>query len=126
MILFKIYQQLPNYLQFPTNPKTNLWEYYRMLQTSTVFHDNQIFVVISIPLLDKGETMDIYKIHNLPLPNHKMYLRKHKIPKDTSKMIAKYELETNIIAVDKQRSRYLLLNNQEAKDCSRPVTEFYN
>lgn len=120
-----IQDKLPESLRLPLNPKSNIWEYYRMLTCSVVFDNDQILVVISIPLIDRGNQFEIFKVYNLPIPNHE--LMQTKLTDDSSDkrhLVANYQLEAKAIAINQQRTRYILLADDELKRCSNPLISF--
>ena len=72
-----------------------------------------MIVLVHIPLLDAGEQFEIFEAHSLPVPmqqpeNGGMVVRK---------IMAEYELEAPAIAINKERSKYILLRPEEARQC---------
>ena len=106
-LLLQIQKHLPPSVTLPENPSKNLWHYYKILNCISLIEDNKIIVVLNIPLLDASGTFEIYRVHNLPVPMSS----KHVIArsKATFKMVATYRLETEVIAINSDRSKYAIL-----------------
>ncbi|ESO96062.1 hypothetical protein LOTGIDRAFT_160045 [Lottia gigantea] len=121
-LLIEIQSHLPPSVRLPSNPKKNLWHYYRILNCVTIIENNEIIVVLNIPLLDSDRVFEIYKIHHLPLPmTNKLILSKSKA---TFKMVASYRLEAEVIAVNTDRTKYAILDSDEFTKCSDPLAGF--
>ena len=45
-----------------------IWDYYRMLQIKSLVYRDGLFVIVSVPLIDKSQTLAVYKIHNFSIP----------------------------------------------------------
>ena len=117
-VLEEIQTHLPFYLKLPSNPETNLWDFYNILTCRTVLDKNHIYIVVSVPLLDENSKYEIYKIHNLPIPLNTS-------PKAQSlSMMAKYSLESSAIAINGDKSKYVLLNDYELQHCANPLQKF--
>ena len=64
-----------------------------------MFDNDQILVVINIPLIDRGNQFEVFKVHNLPIPNSK--LNDTKITEDLFNkrhVVANYQLGAEAIA----------------------------
>jgi hypothetical protein len=91
-----------------------------MTPCSTIFLDNKILIIISIPLLDQSDVYEIYHAHNLPLP-----LQRHGTNNDVYDIVAQYQIEANtLIAINKERTKCVLLTSDETLQCKNPVTGF--
>jgi hypothetical protein len=88
------------------------------------FSENTILIIIDLPLIETNNEYDIYEIHNLPIPNPKLKPENDKDPLDRKYLVSKYQLETNFIAVDKRRTKYILLNDAEAGKCMHAPSAF--
>ena len=64
---------------------------------------------MSVPLLDRDSTFEIYLVINLPIP----------YPRTDQKMeaVAKYRLETEYIALNLARTKFMMLPEEEASKC---------
>ena len=114
-ILKKIQVNLPPTLALPKHIDTQLWEFYKFLTCSTIFDKDRILIVVSIPLIDQSELYEIFRPHNLPVPM--------RIDQDKD-VVAQYELEATAIAINKERTNYVLLTDNEVIECSNPITTF--
>ena len=119
-LLLQIKSKLPGYLQLPEDPEEQLWHYYKFLTCTAVIEKNKILTILSVPLLDYKGQYEIYKVHNLPLP----YISSNIDPRDQPNMIAKYQVETDMIAVNAERTKYMILNSGEMEHCSSPLVKF--
>ena len=44
-----------------------IWEYYRLLKIKGLVYKVALSVIASVPLVDKSQTLTVYKIHNLSI-----------------------------------------------------------
>ena len=116
-ILREIHRKLPPNLYMPVNPNSDVWSFYSLISCAAVFEASSIIIVLKVPLASYNERMDIYQAYNLPLPFSAIYPSGSTVVKRSTHMVAQYELETNVFAIDKARSRYIMLNEEEAKSC---------
>ena len=119
-ILNEIREKLPSEVKLPFNPTKKLWDYYKILSCSTYFKDDRVLVIIKIPLISVGEGMIIYKVHNLPVTNIKLFNSNWVVDLDKH-LVAKYNLEASAIAVNKRRTKYMLLSEEEANICTQKM-----
>ena len=113
--LIEIGLHLPTMLQLPMNPQDDLWTFYQTVKCDTIIDNNKILIMLNIPLINQAEKMDIYKVINLPLPFYESNGDKSK--KEESSMIAYYNLETKLFAIDHSRTRYSLLTPEIESRC---------
>ena len=71
-LLVQISAKMPSTLKLPEDPRSNIWYYYWTLTCTTVLDDHKVIVVINIPLLDFTGEYEVYRVHNIPLPMHKV------------------------------------------------------
>jgi hypothetical protein len=90
-LLLDIKTTLPRTLQLPGNLDSDLWSFYKFLKCTSTTHNNQLLIVLSVPLLDARETYMIYKIHNLPA----LIANVTHTVVNTYAMVAQYQLETS-------------------------------
>ena len=123
-MLLDIKNKLPEDLKLPINPSRKLWEYYRLLSSTSIFEQNRVLIMIKVPLISVGKRINIFKVTNLPLPNSEM-LQSNDKNSDNLHMIAKYELESDYIAVNREKTLYMLLNrNNECLNSDPTFCEF--
>ena len=69
-ILNEVKQDLVGHpkLGLPSNYEgKGIWEYYRLFKIKSLVHRDTLFVIASVPLIDKFQTLTAYKIHNLSI-----------------------------------------------------------
>ena len=114
-ILLDISNNLPKDLNLLINPSTQLWDYYRTITCTTTMIENKIMIILHIPLANQVDRLEIFEVINLPLPN-----LDSKVVYDSFKpkrMTAMYDIESEIIAIDKARTKYSLLTKDQSKQC---------
>ena len=123
-VLIQIERQLPDTLAFAVNPSKNLWAFYRQIKTQTAFEDGKIYVILNIPLVNFAEKFDLYKAFSIPVVDPSI-LKHKKISNSNDKHItAHYILESQIFAISKSRSRYIILNDKETESCLNNFNNF--
>ena len=107
-LLGDISARLPGDLGFVEDPNANLWYFYRTLTCSTIIERDRLIVMTTIPLIDPRSLFTVYKIYNLPVP--------YVDPKAGTKLdlVAYQKLEASALAISPDRSKYLLLSDEEA------------
>lgn len=111
-MLLEIKSHLDPKLRLPYDPVTDLWSFYQSLTCVTFVEEYRIITVISVPLIDTFQSLEIYKIINLPVP---------RAGSNQTNILATYALETNAIAIDKKRSIFAPLTQQELGQCSKQL-----
>ena len=82
-ILLHIKEKLPKNLLLAMEPLTNLWSFYQIVSSNAVIIDNKLVILLNIPLIDRSDKMDIYRVINLPLPNLKIRDKQQKNVRQT-------------------------------------------
>ena len=55
-------------LGLPSNYEGNgIWDYYWLLKIKSLIYRGALFVIVSVPLIDKSQLLTVYKIHNLSI-----------------------------------------------------------
>ena len=67
--------------------------------------DNEIRIVLKIPLINIKEQHEAYKVHTLPLPLYSISKNETSHPH-----LVKYELETEAVMVSKDKTKFSLLS----------------
>ena len=98
-LLIEIESKLQNDFELPRNLRKELWYFYKTLTSITSREYNEIRKVLKIPLINTKEEYEVYRIYNMPLPM---------ATKQTLIML-KYTLETDMLMVSKDRSKFSLL-----------------
>ncbi len=120
-VLMDIATKLPNNLQLPANPKTDLWHYYQSTSTTAVMSPTAIIITMDIPLLEIGASFDVYEVFNFDMP----YSPANETINDNKihyNMSARYEIETNGLLIDQARNHYCLLTDYELRKCQSQRT----
>ncbi|CAC5410707.1 unnamed protein product [Mytilus coruscus] len=89
----------------------------QLLTCTTVLYNDKILAIISLPLLDSNNRFEVYKAYNLPMP------MKNNSTKLLT-MVAKFDINVEYFAVNAERSKYVLLNNDEINKCTDRFTKF--
>ena len=69
-ILIQVKQDLVGHpkLGLPSNYEgKEVWEYYPLLKIKCLFYRDALFLIVSVPVVDKSQTLTVYKIHNLSI-----------------------------------------------------------
>ena len=45
----------------------DIWDYYRLLKIKSLVYRDALFLIVSVPVIDKSQTLTVYKIHNLSI-----------------------------------------------------------
>ena len=67
--------------------------------------DNEIRIVLKIPLINTKAQYKVYKVHNLPLPLYGISKNETSHP-----YLVKYELETEALMLSKDKTKFTLLS----------------
>ena len=103
-LLTEVESKLPNNFELPRSPRKDIWYFYKTLTCITYLEDNEIRMVLKIPLINTREEYEVYKIHNLPLPMHRV------LPNQTD-ILLKYSLEIEILMISKDKAKFSLLSS---------------
>ena len=95
-LLIEVGSKLPNNFELPRNSRKDIWYFYKTLTCVTYLEDNEIRIILKIPLINTLKEYEVYKIHNLPLPVHRV------VPNQTD-ILLKYSLGTEMLMVSKDR-----------------------
>ena len=106
-VLKDIETQLPKSFGLPVDLDTELWSLHKHLYCQTFMENNRTIIIIPIPLIDYTKQMDLYKVYNLPLPISTVYQVNNKTQ---TEMLTYYKLESDYIAINPERTQYMLLN----------------
>ena len=110
-LLTKVESKRPNNFELPRSPHKDIWYFYKTLTCITYLEDNEIRMVLKIPLINTPEEYEVYKIHNLLLPMHCV------LPNQTD-ILLKYSLETEILMISKDKAKFSLLSESAFQMCN--------
>ena len=119
-LLLEMQSKLPHHLTLPEDPMENLWKYYQSLTCTTVLDEDKFLVIVSVPLLDRDTTFEIYKVSNTPLPYYNQSIPTQLQPD----IVVQYRLETFAVAINPEKTKYMLLNSDELNHCSTPLLSY--
>lgn len=79
----------------------------------TLIEGNKLFITVSLVLLDRKSTFEVFKIINLPIP----------YPEVGGKgvVVAWYKLETENIVFNVKRTKFMMLTLEEVMTCRMNV-----
>ena len=120
-LLIEVESKLPNNFELPRKPRDDIWFYYKTLTCLTYLQDNEIRIVLKIPLINTKEEYDIFKVHNMPLPIH--YNQSSTSPVN---VMVKYELETEMFMISRDKTRFSLLSENNYHMCNSYHLQFCN
>lgn len=119
LLLEQIRINLPPSLGLPINSNSDMWLYYQFLTCSAQFTQSDVLVIISVPLVDYASVFDIYRVTPLPIPLHNASHLFSSFP-----LVARYELESEYLAVDPDRQFYAFLSSNHIQTCNNPILTF--
>ena len=117
-LMHSIAQTLPDNFKLASDPDKDIWYYYRILSCRTLFDSKSIVVEVDAPLVDREHSYIVYSILNFPLP---LPIRAGSA--DGSKLSARFELESEMITVNRTGTLYILLSQAKAVRCSASTTK---
>ena len=124
-LLIEVESKLPNNFELPRNSRKDIWYFYKTLTCVTYLEDNEIRIVLKVPLINTRKEYEIYRIHNLPLP------MQHESTKQDD-ILLKYNLESEMLMVSKDKTEFSFLSENTFQMCNsyhfqlcNPETAFY-
>ncbi|XP_045163143.2 uncharacterized protein LOC123527611 [Mercenaria mercenaria] len=128
-LLLDIKSRLPKTLILSDDPVSKLWHFYQYLTCTTVMHQSNILVLVSIPLLDLNENYEVYELHSMPFPyfvGENMTKGSKESKNGLKEMTATYELEASAMLINQGRTKYALIEQNEISKCKNQVLHFCN
>lgn len=107
----EIKDQLPPTLRLPFTKPNDFWLYYKNLPPNGIILENEIVIMLYIPVEEMYERFDIYSMTSLPLPINNA-------ANSDSAMLVDYKLNSAGIAINLQRTRFALLDTAGLDSCS--------
>ena len=104
-LLIEMRSKLPHHLTLPDDPERQLWKYYQSLTCTTILDKGMFLVVVNLPLIDRDHKFEIYQVINSPFP---------------------YKLESSALAINPEKTRYIILDQAELAHCSTPLLDYCN
>jgi hypothetical protein len=121
-LLMPIKTLLPPMLTLIGDPMTDLFLFFRNLECVAISDDQQILITIYIPLLRLDSVFEVFAIYSLPLPH--IQTANFMIPDKQDRnmhdlnLVASYQVESNAMVINKARTKYALLDDDEFVICS--------
>ena len=56
-------------LSLSEDPSQNIWTYYNIIKVTAIVMDDYLMIILTIPLIDSSLNVNLYKVHNLPMPH---------------------------------------------------------
>ena len=122
IMLLEIKEKLPQTVGLPRDPRAHLFDYYKLLSCIPIFDGKHIIISIRVPLVEYSQQFDIFRAYSLPVP----LLGRTRVDKDDKKLLAYYKLESNYLAINSDRSQYILLTETQVKDCVQSGLQICN
>lgn len=126
-LLIEVETKLPINFELPRDPRRDIWYFYKTLTCIIYLEDNEIRIVLKIPLINTKEEYEVYKIYNLPIP-----IQHKNMNTNQTDILLKYGLEAEMLMVSKDRSKFSLLSENTFQMCNgyhfqfcNPETAFY-
>ncbi|MCG8033766.1 MAG: envelope fusion protein [Candidatus Thiodiazotropha taylori] len=119
-ILMGVQERLPKTVGLPFDPRTHLFEYFQYLKCMTLFQDNRVIITINIPLIEFTRRFDLFHAISLPAP----LLGTPRAQK--KELLAYYKLEASYLAVNPEKTQFILLDEDHAFQCSDPTLKICN
>ena len=104
-LLFEVESKLPNNFKISRNPRKDIWYFYKTLTYKTYVEDNEIRIILQMPLINTKEKYELYKVHNLPLPLHHLSANMSQ-----TDILLNYSLETDMLLISKDKAKFSLLS----------------
>ena len=120
-LLVEIQSKLAMNYELPKNPNIDIWYFYKTLLCMTYMENDQIRIVLKIPLINTKEKYDIFKVHNIPVPFYNT-----SILDEVKHCLVKYELEAGLLLFSKNREEYAFLSENDYYMCNRHKLHFCN
>lgn len=114
-LLLDVESKLPSNFELPSNPRHNIWYFYKSLTTITYLRDSEIRIILKIPLLNTREEYEVFRVYNLPLSHI-----------DHPGIMFKYRLETLFLMITKDRLKFSFLSEHNYQLCNSVHRQFCN
>ena len=86
-------------------PKEEVFEYYKLLEVTSIIQGHYLFIMVSLPLIYPSLSLTIYQVHNLPYYNEKL------------DRYVSYDITENLFAISKDGQYLTYISESEAHSC---------
>ena len=121
-MLIDVESRLLSNFELTSNPRIDIWYFYKTLTSVTYLQDDEIRIILQIPLLNTNQKYDIYQVYNLPILK----------PLTGSHVLIKDSLETDAFMMSRDRTKFTFLSKSKYQTCKNhhlqlcnPETAFY-
>ena len=108
-MLYQIESELPPNMHLPI-PSSDPLHFYRYLQTHVLVEENQFLLLIDVPIQDRAQQIQIYKIINLPVPVGNYSMR--------------YTMDNKYLGVTYDRTKVMDIPEDQFKLCKEANRQF--
>ena len=109
-MLYQIESELPPNMHLPI-PSSDPLHFYRYLQTHVLVEKNQFLLLIDVPIQDRAQQIQIYKIINLPVPVGNYSMR--------------YTMDNKYLGVTYDRTKAMDIPEDQFKLCKEANGQFF-
>ena len=110
-MLYQIESELPPNMHLPI-PSSDPLHFYRYLRTHVLVEENQFLLLIDVPIHDRAQQIQIYKIINLPVP--------------VGNYLMRYTMDNKYLGVTYDRTKVMDIPEDQFKLCKRTVLPPHN
>ena len=108
-MLYQIESELPPNMHLPI-PSSDLLHFYRYLRSHVLVEENQFLLLIDVPIQDRAQQIQIYKIINLPVPVGNYSMR--------------YTMDSKYLGVTYDRTKAMDIPEDQFKLCKEANGQF--
>ena len=108
-MLYQIESELPPNMHLPI-PSSDPLHFYRYLQTNVLVEENKFLLLIDVPIQDRAQQIQIYKIINLPVPVGNYSMR--------------YTMDSKYLGVTYDRTKAMDIQEDQFKLCKEANGQF--
>ena len=108
-MLYQIESELPPNMHLPI-PSSDLLHFYRYLRTHVLVEENQFLLLIDVPIQDRAQQIQIYKVINLPVPVRNYSMR--------------YTMDNKYLGVTYDRTKVMDIPEDQFKLCKEANGQF--
>ena len=108
-MLYQIESELPPNMHLPI-PSSDPLHFYRYLRTHVLVEENQFLLLIDVPIQDRAQQIQIYKITNLPVP--------------VGNYLMRYTMDNKYLGVTYDRTKAMDIQEDQFKLCKEANGQF--
>ena len=108
-MLYQIESELPPNIHLPI-PSSDPLHFYRYVRTHVLVEENQFLLLIDVPIQDRAQQIQIYKIINSPVP--------------VGNYLMRYTMDTKYLGVTYDRTKAMDIPEEQFKLCKEANGQF--